>query len=66
VEEAEAANFETEEQAQAYFDGKLKEWQKRVKMSKRKIKVDEREKVDPYYAMLKREEPGESRMMDDF
>lgn len=35
-------------------------------MSKRKVKVDEREKVDPYYAMLKREEPGESRLMDDF
>ncbi len=35
-------------------------------MRKRKVVEDKREKEDPYYAMLKREEPIESRYIDHF
>lgn len=66
IEEAEKLDFKTEEDAKAYFDERLKDWSKRVKLSKRKVVVDKREQEDPYYAMLKREDPIESRYEDHF
>lgn len=65
LEEAEKLDFKTEEEAKAYFDEQLKEWS-RTKLRKRKVQVDKREQEDPYYAMLKQEEPIESRYMDHF
>lgn len=65
VEEAEKREFETEEEAKAFFDSQLKEYS-RLKLKKRKVKVDEREATDPYYAMLKTEKPIESRYLNQW
>ena len=65
IAEAEKQDFETEEEAKVYFDEKLKDWSK-TKMRKRKVMVDKREQEDPYYAMMKRDKPIESRYEDHF
>jgi hypothetical protein len=65
LEDAEKLDFKSEEEAKAYFDEQLKDWS-RTKLRKRKVTVDQREKEDPYYAMLKTEDPIESRYADHF
>jgi hypothetical protein len=65
VDDAEKLNFKTEEEAKAFFDKKITEWSK-MKLKKRKVEVDEREKKDPYYAMLKEEKPITSRYSNHF
>lgn len=58
--EAEAQDFKSEEDAEKYFNGKIKEWS-RIRIKKPKIVKDEREERDPYYAMLKTEKEIASR-----
>lgn len=65
VEEANAREFNTEEEAKAFFEAKLADWA-RPKLRKRKVEVDHREKTDPYYAMMKEERQINSRMQNYF
>lgn len=63
IEEANAAEFQTEEEAQAFFDKKMKEFT-RIKNKKVVVKEDPREKTDPYWAMMKEDKKISSRFAD--
>jgi len=65
VAEADSMKFTDEEGAKAFFDTKLKEWS-RMRIKKQKKVVDEREKTDPYYAMMKTEKTIGSRYSNEF
>jgi len=54
-------NFETEEEAKAYFEKLVAESWSKMKVKKPKKVEDLREKTDPYYAMLKPEKTINSR-----
>ena len=54
-------NLNTEEEAKAYFEEKIKaEWES-MKTKKPSKEIDTRELRDPYYNMLKKDKPIESR-----
>ena len=53
VEEVRSMNFTTEEEARVFFDKKIKEEWSKMRVKRPKLTKDEREKQDPYYAMLK-------------
>ena len=65
VDEANAREFKNEEEAKAFFDGKLQEFS-RMRLKKRKVVVDDRENNDPYYAMMKQEKQISSRYANQF
>ena len=54
MEEAKAMSFQTEEEAKEYLDKKIRDvYSKKRKIKKLKEKEDEREKIDPYYVVMK-------------
>jgi hypothetical protein len=63
--EGNAMDFQTEDDAKAFFEGKLKEFS-RMKIRKPKVVKDERLAKDPYYAMMKTEKEISSRYADHF
>jgi hypothetical protein len=63
VEEANQMEFKTEEEAKAFFDGKMKEFT-RMRTKKRVEKPDLREQTDPLYAMMKEDKKLSSRYQD--
>lgn len=67
IEQYEAQEFETEEEAQAYFDKMIAEEWSKTKWKRPKHKtVDTREQTDPYYAMLKEDKEIQSRYQNHF
>lgn len=62
VEEVRAMeNLDTEEEYRAYFDEKIKKEWRNLKKKGSYTEIDIREEKDPYYKMLKRDKPVESR-----
>lgn len=55
IEEAKEQRFETEEEALVFIEKLSKEKYKK-KRAKRDVAMDEREKDDPYYAMMKNDD----------
>ena len=58
--------FDTDEDAMKFIDTKLDEWKCRKIRKPKKKPEDVREKTDPYYAMLKEEQPIDSRFSNVF